>query len=163
LRSNPPPAWYQDPVDASWRRYWDGERWTEHLAPAPTGQLQERRPSTQAKWNTPETWATLATMFVLVPVTTRASGAAVHAGASDWAVAAGATVVALAAAFLLDSGTGKARDGVLFGLYLTFALAAINAAAKALDVWEVWVMVAVVAPITTVQWLRGRHRRRTGA
>jgi hypothetical protein len=133
-----------------------------HLAPAPTGQLQEPRQSTQAKWNTPETWASVATMFVLVPVTTRASGAAVHAGASTWAVAAGATVIAPAAAFLLDSGTGKARDRVLFGLSLTFALAAIDVAAKALDVWKVWVMVAVVVPITTVQWLYGRHRRRAG-
>jgi hypothetical protein len=74
-------------------------------------------------------------MFVLVPVTTRASHAAV----------------------LLESGTGKAKDGVLFGLYLTFTLAAIYAAASALDAWEGWVVVAVMVTILTVQWLRKRH------
>ena len=29
-----PPGWYQDPNDAG-QRYWDGTRWTEHVAPAP--------------------------------------------------------------------------------------------------------------------------------
>jgi hypothetical protein len=64
----------------------------------------------------------------------------------------------VAAVVLLENGTGKAKDGVLFGLYLTFTLAAVYATATALEVWEVWVMIAVVAPILTVQWLRDRHR-----
>jgi uncharacterized protein (AIM24 family) len=29
-----PANWYPDPQDASLQRYWDGERWTEHTAPA---------------------------------------------------------------------------------------------------------------------------------
>jgi hypothetical protein len=155
--SSPPPAWYPDPVEASRFRYWDGEHWTEHVAPAPAE--QSRPKPTSSTWNTPETWAVLATMLVLVPVTARASGAADRVGASPWAVAAGATVIALTAAVLLESGTGRARDGVLFGVYLAFALAAITAIATALDVWDVWVMVAVVVPIVTVQWLRRRSRQ----
>jgi hypothetical protein len=162
--SNPPAAWYPDPVDASQYRYWDGQQWTEHRAPATTEQLQQPQPKVRGeKWNTPETWAALGTAFVLIPVTSRASRAAVDAGASHWAVAAVTAAIAVAAAVLLKSGTGKARDGVLFGLYLTFTLAAIFATAKALDVWEGWVMIAVVVPILTVQWLRYRHREESPA
>lgn len=29
-----PAGWYPDPTDASWQRWWDGSRWTEHAAPA---------------------------------------------------------------------------------------------------------------------------------
>jgi len=162
--SNPPAAWYPDPGDASQRRYWDGRQWTEHRAPATTEPPQRPQPvASREKWNTPETWATLGTVLVLVPVTSRASRAAVDAGASHWAVAAVGAVIAGVAVVLLENGTGKAKDGVLFGLYLTFALAATFAAAKALDVWEGVVMIAVVLPILTVRWLRERRREETPA
>ena len=162
VTSNSPAAWYPDPVDASQYRYWDGQQWTEHRAPAPTEQSPQPQP-TGEKWNTPETWAALGTAFVLIPVTSRASHAAVDDGASHWAVAAVAAAIAVAAVVLLKSGTGKARDGVLFGLYLTFTFAAVFATAKALDVWEGWVMIAVVVPILTVQWLRYRRREKSPA
>jgi hypothetical protein len=29
----PPAAWYDDPADTRMFRYWDGVRWTEHVAP----------------------------------------------------------------------------------------------------------------------------------
>jgi hypothetical protein len=28
-----PPGWYQDPAMGGSQRYWDGTRWTEHVAP----------------------------------------------------------------------------------------------------------------------------------
>ncbi len=31
----PPAAWYPDGLDQTLLRYWDGERWTEHVRPAP--------------------------------------------------------------------------------------------------------------------------------
>jgi hypothetical protein len=31
--SSPPPGWYPDPYDSFTIRYWDGARWTEHVAP----------------------------------------------------------------------------------------------------------------------------------
>lgn len=162
MPSNPPAAWYPDPVDAAQYRFWDGQQWTEHRAPAKTGPSQQPWPmAKREKWNTPETWAALGTAFVLIPVTSRVSRAAVDAGASHWAVAAAAAVVAVAAVVLLENGTGKAKDGVLFGLYLTFTLAAIYATARAIDVWEGWVMLALVVPVLTVKWLRNRHREAT--
>lgn len=30
------PGWYPDPVMPQTQRYWDGWRWTEHAAPAPS-------------------------------------------------------------------------------------------------------------------------------
>jgi hypothetical protein len=30
-----PPGWYPDPKMADTRRYWNGESWSEHVAPAP--------------------------------------------------------------------------------------------------------------------------------
>jgi type II secretory pathway pseudopilin PulG len=30
-----PPGWYLDPMNLSSQRYWDGQQWTEHSAPAP--------------------------------------------------------------------------------------------------------------------------------
>ena len=30
----PPPDWYPDPENAGMLRYWDGNQWTEHRAPA---------------------------------------------------------------------------------------------------------------------------------
>lgn len=70
-----------------------------------------------------------------------------------------AAAIAVAAVVLVKNGTGRARDGVLFGLYLTCALAAILAIAESLGVWEGWIMIAVVVPILAVQWLRSRHRQ----
>jgi Protein of unknown function (DUF2510) len=32
--SQPPPGWYADPAGGGGWRWWDGTRWTEHLAPA---------------------------------------------------------------------------------------------------------------------------------
>jgi hypothetical protein len=32
----PPPGWYPEPSAPGAQRYWDGRRWTEHLAPLPT-------------------------------------------------------------------------------------------------------------------------------
>ncbi len=162
MPSSPPAAWYPDPVDATQRRYWDGQQWTEHREPATTEQSQQPQPTARSgTWNNPETWAALGTAFVLIPVASHASRAAVDAGASHWAIAAVAAVIAVGVAVLFKNGTGKAKDGVLFGVYLTFTLAAIYATAKALDVWEGWVMISVVVPILTVQWLRNRHREET--
>jgi len=58
--SPPPPNWYRDPADpASWR-YWDGARWTGHVAPvsvvagggpAPVGQAAG--PSEAIHWLVP--------------------------------------------------------------------------------------------------------------
>jgi len=31
-----PAGWYADPSNPAQQRYWDGERWTAHVAPAPT-------------------------------------------------------------------------------------------------------------------------------
>ena len=31
--TNPTPGWYSDPEVPGQQRYWDGERWTEHVAP----------------------------------------------------------------------------------------------------------------------------------
>lgn len=33
--SAPPPSWFPDPGRVGWLRWWDGERWTEHVQPAP--------------------------------------------------------------------------------------------------------------------------------
>ncbi len=164
MPSNQPAAWYPDPVYASQYRYWDGQQWTEHRAPATPEQSQQPQPMAKSdRWNTLETWIALGTTIVLTPITPHASSTAVDAGASHWTVAAVAAAIAVAAGVLLENGSGKARDGVLFGLYITFTLAAIFATAKALDVWEGWVMIAVAVPILTVQWLRYRHREKSPA
>ena len=38
--ASPPPlapaGWYADPVGGSGKRYWDGQRWTEHTTPTPS-------------------------------------------------------------------------------------------------------------------------------
>lgn len=115
-------------------------------------------PERSGKWNTPDTWAAFATMFVLVPVVSRLTAAGVDAGVSHWVVAVVAAAIAVTAIVLFDSDSGKAKDGALFGAYLTFTLAAVLATGKALDVWAGWVMFAVVVPLVAVQWLRGRKR-----
>jgi Protein of unknown function (DUF2510) len=33
--AQPPPGWYPDPSGAPHQRYWDGARWTDHIAPPP--------------------------------------------------------------------------------------------------------------------------------
>ena len=126
-----------------------------------TSNRSTEQPQTQAKsekWNTPETWAFLATVLVLIPVTLLASGAAVDAGVSHWVIAAAAAAIAVAAVVLLNNGTGKARDGVLFGLFITFTLTATSATAKALDVEEGWVIWVVVVLMVAVKGLRNRNR-----
>jgi hypothetical protein len=30
LPQAPPPGWYRDPDGGVWKRWWDGEQWTEH-------------------------------------------------------------------------------------------------------------------------------------
>ena len=34
MTTTPPASWYPDPEHAGWQRYWDGQAWTEHRAPA---------------------------------------------------------------------------------------------------------------------------------
>ena len=45
--ANPPAGWYHDPQEPSVLRYWDGDRWTTDMQPAP------QRASAQ-----PEPWLT---------------------------------------------------------------------------------------------------------
>ena len=164
MPSSPPAAWYPDPGDASQYRYWDGRRWTEHLAPAvPQQPPFPPSPARNGKWNTPDTWAALGTMLVLMPVTMRVSDVAVEAGTSPWVVALVSAAIAVTAVVLFDNGSSKAKDGLLFGVYLSFTLAAVLATGQALDVWEGWVMIAVVVPLVAVQRLRRRSRERTPA
>ena len=122
----------------------------------PTEQPQGQASS--EKWNTPETWASVATALVLIPMALLASRAAVDAGVSHWMIAAAAAVISVTAVVLLDDGTGLARDGVLFGLFITFMLTATSATANALDVGEGWVIWAVVVLVVAVKWLRNRNR-----
>jgi Protein of unknown function (DUF2510) len=36
--AEPPRGWYRDPAGSSALRWWDGQRWTDHIAPsAPDG------------------------------------------------------------------------------------------------------------------------------
>ena len=42
-----PADWYPDPQDPSLQRYWDGNAWTEHTAPAAPGQPAEGGASPQ--------------------------------------------------------------------------------------------------------------------
>lgn len=47
-QGGPPPAgWYPDPEQAGQQRYWDGQQWTEHRAPA-AGQATPQWPSAGA-------------------------------------------------------------------------------------------------------------------
>lgn len=54
----PPAAWYPDPTDPGRLRWWDGRRWTEHVAlgglvlpePSPVGSVDDR-PSGEAAWH----------------------------------------------------------------------------------------------------------------
>ena len=43
----PPPGWYPDPKMAGTQRYWDGQRWTDHAAPAAP---QPTKPDTNGLW-----------------------------------------------------------------------------------------------------------------
>lgn len=40
MSSNTPAGWYPDPTKANTQRYWDGARWSEHLAPIPLPRAQ---------------------------------------------------------------------------------------------------------------------------
>ena len=160
MPSSPPAAWYADPEHPSKYRYWDGQQWIEQRAE------QWRLPKPRGEVELPRDWAFLVTAFVMVPVTSRVSRAAVDAGVSHWAIAAVAAAIAVTA-FVLLNRAGWAmhgvRDGVLLGVYLTFILTAIYAIAKALDVSEVWVMIAVVVPMLAVAWWRKRHGEKSPA
>lgn len=60
-----PAGWYPDPKMADTQRYWDGERWSDHVAPAnaaPAADLEARRQSSNL-----ETWGWLGAIF-LTPV-----------------------------------------------------------------------------------------------
>jgi Domain of unknown function (DUF4041)/Protein of unknown function (DUF2510)/T5orf172 domain len=46
--STPAASWYPDPSDATRLRYWDGTRWTEHIAPAQAQQAVPQAPSLTA-------------------------------------------------------------------------------------------------------------------
>ena len=35
-QQGPPPGWYPDPHMADTKRYWDGTRWSDHIAPVET-------------------------------------------------------------------------------------------------------------------------------
>lgn len=53
-----PPGWYPDPKMAGTQRYWDGARWSDHVAPA----RPAARPSDQASSNL-EMWGWLGAFF----------------------------------------------------------------------------------------------------
>jgi hypothetical protein len=40
MTATPPASWYPDPEHAGWQRYWDGQAWTEHRAPALERQVE---------------------------------------------------------------------------------------------------------------------------
>jgi hypothetical protein len=44
MSNAPAAAWYPDPEDATQLRYWDGEQWTEHRAPAQPQQPVQQEP-----------------------------------------------------------------------------------------------------------------------
>ena len=43
--STPPPNWYTDPGQPAQLRYWDGARWTEHVAPGHPAQPTQPTPA----------------------------------------------------------------------------------------------------------------------
>lgn len=137
MTSKPPPAWYPDPVDASQCRYWDGQHWTEIRTAATTvkAPADAWTDTKRMRFNTPEWWAAMGTAFVLIPATTLAARAAAAVGFSYWAIALVAATLTMVLRFLLNPGSGKVKDGVLFGLFNTFMIGAILAFAEAVDVW----------------------------
>ena len=40
MTATPPANWYPDPEHAGWQRYWDGQAWTDHRAPAFARQVE---------------------------------------------------------------------------------------------------------------------------
>ncbi|CDK00019.1 PPE-repeat proteins (fragment) [Microbacterium sp. C448] len=46
--TNVPAGWYPDPTDASWQRWWDGSRWTEHAVPAASAAVVHNAGTAQA-------------------------------------------------------------------------------------------------------------------
>ena len=59
-----PPGWYPDPEMAGTQRYWDGARWSDHVAPDSAGQ---HRPGASRADSNLETWGWLGAIF-LTPV-----------------------------------------------------------------------------------------------
>jgi hypothetical protein len=48
------PAWYHDPYDARWLRWWNGHAWTEHLQPVPYGvSVHEQHRDAEMRWVLP--------------------------------------------------------------------------------------------------------------
>ena len=48
MSTTPPAAWYSDPEDAARVRYWDGQQWTDHRAPASQQPQQQSAPTPTA-------------------------------------------------------------------------------------------------------------------
>jgi hypothetical protein len=48
MSNAPAAAWYPDPEDATQLRYWDGQQWTEHRAPAQPQQPVQQEPTAPA-------------------------------------------------------------------------------------------------------------------
>lgn len=48
MSTTPPAAWYPDPEDAAHVRYWDGQQWTDHRAPANQHPQQQAAPTPSA-------------------------------------------------------------------------------------------------------------------
>ena len=48
MSTTPPAGWYPDPEDAAQVRYWDGQQWTDHRAPANQQPQQQAAPTPTA-------------------------------------------------------------------------------------------------------------------
>ena len=57
MDANPAPGWYPDPSMRDTQRYWDGARWTEHVAPVNAGPApaatDQLGPDNAAHWLVP--------------------------------------------------------------------------------------------------------------
>jgi hypothetical protein len=77
--SSHPAAWYPDPSNPAFMRYWDGEKWTEHTQPVapqaqapfspPTGfsAVSPQQQPQRAKPDSYLIWSILATLFCCLP------------------------------------------------------------------------------------------------
>ena len=73
--NNTPANWYPDPTDPALLRYWDGETWTEHTAPAtgtaaqPTGAAATQPSTSGASAPNPWLWQSIvATLLCCLPL-----------------------------------------------------------------------------------------------